>query len=104
VAEGKQGQEGADAYLAGVLAFESEWSPALGDSLRSALRSDYLEGRLDIGAVAAHGIFVDNAGSYEFTETTKAATALLFKLIPMLQDLGTVPMIDMEAYEKWLLK
>ena len=90
--------------LAGILAFESDWSPALGDSLHSALQAGTGERRLEIGAVAAHGIFVDKAGTYEFTETTKAATAFLFKLIPMLQDLGTVPMIDMEAYEKWLIK
>lgn len=90
--------------LAGVLAFESDWSPAMGDPLRSALKSGYLEGRLDLGVVAAHGIFIDNSGNYEFTQTEKAATAFLFKIIPMLQDLGTVPMIDMEAYGRWLLK
>lgn len=102
--KGNQDKKELMPILAGVLAFESDWSPALGDPLRSALRSDYLEGRLDFGAVAAHGIFVDKGGEYEFSETTKAATAFLFKLIPMLQDLGTVPMIDMEAYEKWLIK
>jgi len=30
--------------------------------------------------------------------------ALLFKLISSLQFSGTVPMIDIEAYAKWLIK
>jgi hypothetical protein len=34
----------------------------------------------------------------------RAATAFLFKLISLLQFSGTVPMIDVEAYAKWLVK
>jgi hypothetical protein len=33
----------------------------------------------------------------------KPATAFLFKLISQLQFSGTVPMIDVEAYGKWLV-
>jgi len=34
----------------------------------------------------------------------KPATAFLFKLISQLQFSGTVPMIDIDAYGKWLIK
>jgi hypothetical protein len=92
--------------LGGLLAFESDWTPALGKPLNKALRNDLGEGRLDIGCVASHGhFFFDEAASdYQFIEEGKPATAFLFKLIATLQFSGTVPMIDIEAYAKWLTK
>jgi hypothetical protein len=90
----------------GLLTFESDWSPALGDSFERALSADLGDGRLDIGCVAAHGhFFLDGATSnYNFINENKPATAFLFKLISQLQFSGTVPMIDIEAYGKWLTK
>jgi hypothetical protein len=46
---------------------------------------------------------VQQAGNYQFFEQGKAATAFLFKLISQLQFSGTVPMIDVQAYGRWLL-
>lgn len=59
--------------------------------------------------MASHGhFFRDPASSsytfYTFESEIKAATAFLFKLISRLQFSGTVPMIDIEAYAKWLVK
>ncbi len=92
--------------IAGILTFESEWSPALGPSFEKALLADMTDGRLDIGCVASHGhFFFDQATTqYGFTPESKPATAFLFKLIAQLQFSGTVPMIDVEAYAKWLTK
>ena len=92
--------------LGGLLTFESDWSPALGASFERALLADLSDGRLDIGCVAAHGhFFLDGATSkYNFINENKPATAFLFKLIAQLQFSGTVPMIDVEAYGKWLTK
>ena len=90
--------------LGGLLTFESDWNPALGTSLIRALMADTNEGRLDIGCVAAHGHFVlesDKAG-YRLIAGGKPATAFLMKLIATLQFSGTVPMIDIEAYGRWL--
>lgn len=88
----------------GVLALESEWNPGLGDSLLRALRTDADNDRLDLGCVAAHGIFQfdDGLQNYEITQTDKAATAFLLMLLSMLQFSGTVPMIDLKAYARWL--
>ncbi|WP_068071346.1 DUF6602 domain-containing protein [Novosphingobium lentum] len=90
--------------LGGLLTFESEWKPPLGSSLEKALCANIADGRLDIGCVANHGhFFFDQAdSSYAFVTEAKAATAFLFKLISQLQFSGTVPMIDIEAYGKWL--
>lgn len=92
--------------LGGFLSFESEWSPPLGKSLNQVLSAEIGDGRLDIGCVAAHGhFFYDlSSGIYSFEQETKAATAFLFKLIAQLQFSGTVPMIDVAAYAKWLAK
>jgi hypothetical protein len=92
--------------LGGLLTFESEWSPALGKSFEKALIANIDDGRLDIGCVASHGhFFFDNAASgYAFINENKPATAFLFKLISQLQFSGTVPMIDIDAYAKWLIE
>jgi hypothetical protein len=88
--------------LAGLLAFESDWKPAMGQPLLDALVGD-TERRLDIGCVAAHGIFeCDAAGCHHLKQQGKPATAFLFELIARLQTSGTVPMIDIRAYAKWL--
>jgi len=90
--------------LGGILALESDWSPALGASLEAALTTGDPDGSVDIGCVAAHGIFCRNAsGGYVLTPEGKPATAVLFELIARLQACATVPMIDVRAYAQWLL-
>ena len=92
--------------LAGLLTFESEWSPALGASFEKALAANIGDGRLDIGCVASHGHFSfdQTVARYAFVNESKPATAFLFRLISQLQFSGTVPMIDVEAYGQWLTK
>lgn len=90
--------------LGGLLTFESDWSPALGSSFDKALKGDITAGRLDLGCVASHGhFFYDGSdNTFKFEQENKPATAFLFKLIAQLQFSGTVPMIDIDAYGKWL--
>lgn len=91
--------------LGGILTFDSDWNPALGNPLRDALGDGASDDRLDLGCVAAHGYFTFRAETgYEFCDGGKPATAFLFKLISQLQFSGTVPMIDVQAYAEWLLK
>jgi len=88
----------------GILTFESDWSPPLGASLITALKNGEPEARLDLGCVAAHGYFrFDKATSaHEVIASKKSATAFLLQLISQLQFSGTVPMIDVQAYARWL--
>ena len=93
--------------LGGILTFESEWSPALGKPFRNALGGgEGDEDCLDVGCIAAHGCFeLDrDVPEYRIHAGGKAATAFLLKLISMLQFSGTVPMIDVKAYARWLSK
>lgn len=88
--------------LGGILTFESDWTPGFGKSLETALTAN--DGCLNLGCVAAHGYFNYDtlSGKYEYVIGGKPATAFLFKLISELQFSGTVPMIDVLAYSKWL--
>jgi hypothetical protein len=90
--------------LGGLLAFDSGWTPPLGKSLLSALKVGEAKGRLDIGCAARHGIFwcEKPKGKYVIAPSGQAATAFLLELIARLQQLATVPMIDVRAYAKWL--
>ena len=89
--------------LGGLLTFESDWTPGLGQPLMDALACDDADSRLDLGCVAAHGTFgCDNAGCHIIVPQGKPATAFLLELIARLQSSATVPMIDVRAYAKWL--
>ncbi len=57
-----------------------------------------------IGCVASHDHFflVQTAARYTFVNENKSVTAFLSKLMSRLQFTGTVPMIDVEAYDEWL--
>lgn len=88
--------------LGGILAFGSEWSPAMGEALKTALTKN--DSALNFGCIASHGYFNydETQSKYEFIIAGKPATTFLFKLISQLQFSGTVPMIDIMAYSKWI--
>lgn len=90
--------------LSGIVSFQSEWkNPPLGETLVKHLTTEKSHRQLDLGCVAAHGVFAKlDDGKYEVTQETRPATAFLLELIARLQALATVPMIDVRAYAKWL--
>jgi hypothetical protein len=90
--------------LAGILSFESDWSPPLGEPLATSLEAGDQGDHLDLGCIAAHGIFYRRGDSYSLVPEKKAATSFLLELIARLQELATVPMIDVRAYARWLEK
>lgn len=90
--------------LGGILTLDNGWSSGFGEPLKKAVCSDSGAGRLDIGCVASQGLFWRDRQSeeYQFSPTTRPSTEFIFKLISELQFSGTVPMIDVQAYAKWL--
>jgi hypothetical protein len=66
------------------------------------LQKEEKDSRLDIGCIAAHGIFYAANEAYSMVAETKPATAFLMELIARLQELATAPMIDIRAYARWL--
>ena len=92
--------------IGGLLTLDSDWEPALGDPLLTAIGDGKDNERLDLGCVAAHGYFYldRNSREYDIHCGGKPATSFLFELISQLQFSGTVPMIDVRAYAKWISK
>lgn len=88
--------------MAGILAFESGWSPAFGKAFQKAQAIKTKAKKLDIGCVAAGGSFWNEADGYKIDTRSKAVTLFLLKLIVRLQQMGTVPAIDIEKYIIWL--
>lgn len=92
--------------LGGLLTFESDWIPTMGDALVENLDAGDVGEKLDLGCVAAHGYYLldRGTGKYEVRHGGRPATAFLFILISNLQANATVPMIDVKAYAQWLTK
>ena len=90
--------------LGGILTFESDWKTVFGRPFENNFGAEDEDGRLDFGCIAAHGYFLLNQelGVYETCVSNKSATGFLFQLISQLQFSGTVPMIDIKAYARWL--
>ncbi len=90
--------------VGGLLTFESDWSPRLGEPLLRALNAADALGRIDLGCAAAHGTFGCAAPGecFSLVPGGKPATAFLLDLIARLQASATVPMIDVGAYAAWL--
>lgn len=90
--------------IGGILSLDSDWTPPLGASLIKSLSEEKGDSVLDLGCIAAHGIFKynNNDDEFEITASNRAATAFIFELIARLQFSGTVPMIDVQAYADWL--
>lgn len=88
--------------LGGLLTLESNWSPPLGKALESVLAELGATNTLDIGCAVANGVFERKASGWEVSESSHAAGKFLFALIARLQDIATVPMLDVRAYARWL--
>jgi hypothetical protein len=86
--------------LGGLLTLACAWSPPLADTMLGHLGRDVGDGRLDLGCVADAGLFLwtESKKTHELVTVPRAATRLLFELIARLQELGTVPMLDIRAY------
>jgi len=93
--------------LGGILALESTWAPPLGDSFKEITMPlpDHL--RLDLGCALKHGAFeisIDEKGQ-PLLSISRPETALIvffLRLVHRLQQLGTVPAIDLREYGKGL--
>jgi len=90
--------------LAGVLALDSDWRPALGNPFRKSLGAIASASSLDMGCVAAHGWFGRLDDDYTIYAGPHSVSRFIFELIARLQSVATVPMIDVRSYARWLDK
>lgn len=92
------------ALIGGILTLSSDYNPFFSVSTENTLSGCEHHQTINIGCVADTGIYQLNrqAGYYEKRVCHAPVTAFMLELIAMLQELGTVPMIDVRAYAKWI--
>lgn len=89
--------------LAGIVTLDSDWSPALGEPLLDVLCALEENNRLDLGCSLRHGSFEvlypeGDAPQYDQSEQETALIYFVLRLLQRLQQLGTVPAIDLREY------
>src|SRR5262249_17209201 len=88
--------------LGGILTYDSEWKPGLGDSFLSVLNGLGFEQRLDIGCAITEGAFeIDypvNEASISKSDPSLSLINFFFRLLTRLQNLGTVSAINYKQY------
>ena len=89
--------------VAGLLTYQSSWTPPFGDAFRSAVAELGTDGQMDVGCALIHGAFEVRylaAGPAEITiiDDRRSLVQFLMRLLKQLQVLATAPAIDYEAY------
>lgn len=89
--------------VAGIVTYQSSWTPPFGDPLRDSLAGLGADHQLDGGCTLLHGAFevhYPSRGEISFTavEGSRSPVPFLLRLLKQLQSLATAPAIDYEAY------
>lgn len=89
--------------VAGILTYQSSWTPPFGDPFRNVLGELGAEAQLDVGCALVHGAFevrYPDSGAIELAvaEGHRSLVQLLMRLLKQLQSLATAPAIDYGAY------
>lgn len=95
-------EKGLPPILGGLLALESDWSPPFGDSMAKSLQPNNINETLDTGCIASHGVIRLVGECVKAVDCKHAATVFVLDLVARLQQVGTVPMLDMGAYARHL--
>ena len=94
--------------LTGVLCLKSDWTPPFGDAFKTALKDGAREhSGIDLGCALRHGAFEiswTDSGEPQLDISTPEASLMFFllRLFGRLQQLGTVPAIDLAEYGRTL--
>jgi hypothetical protein len=89
--------------VAGLVTYQSSWTPPFGTPLRDALAELATEHQLDLGCALLHGAFearYSAPGEVALTvaEGSRSLLQFVMRLLKQLQALATAPAIDYEAY------
>jgi hypothetical protein len=89
--------------VAGIVTYQSSWTPPFGKPMEEVLRELTNEAQLDIGCVLIHGAFETIAPPGQpleviATENPRSLVQFLMRLLKQLQALATAPAIDYAAY------
>lgn len=89
--------------VAGIVAYQSSWTPPFGDRLRDVLVELAAEHQIDLGCALLHGAFevhypVPGEVVLTAVEGPRSLVQFLMRLLKYLQTLATAPAIDYDAY------
>jgi hypothetical protein len=89
--------------VAGLLTYQSSWSPPFGDAFRNVLNELGTEAQIDLGCSLLHGSFEVVYGTGDpinlrVAEGSRSLVQFLMRLLKQLQTLATAPAIDYDAY------
>ena len=89
--------------VAGIVTYQSSWTPPFGDPLRDALAGLAADHQLDVGCSLLHGAFEArylSSGTLELAavEGPRSLVQFLLRLMKQLQSLATATAIDYDAY------
>jgi hypothetical protein len=86
----------------GFLCFDSGWNTVFGQPFESAMAEGQDQSLVNLICVAQFGVFEIDGNTQVSKLTDKAVTYFFFRLLSILQQKATVPMIDVMAYAEWL--
>ena len=89
--------------VAGIVTYQSSWTPPFGAPFRDALAGLAADHQLDLGCSLLHGAFEArylSSGTLELAavEGPRSLVQFLLRLMKQLQSLATAPAIDYDAY------
>lgn len=89
--------------VAGIVTYQSSWTPPFGAPFRDALAGLAADHQLDLGCSHLHGAFevrYPSPGTLDLAavEGPRSLVQFLLRLLKQLQSLATAPAIDYEAY------
>jgi len=89
--------------LAGILAYGTDWTPALGDAFEKSLKKRSINERLDLGCAVLSGSFevlYSDKGEIKINRSDSSLALIWFflNMLKHLQSIGTVPAIDYDQY------
>lgn len=93
--------------LGGIVTTTSDWSPPFGSSFEDLVKSKSDNEKLDFGCALNSGtfrVFYEPSFSIEKSDANDALIFFFLTLLSRLQELGTVPAMDISEYEKVLRK
>jgi len=93
--------------IGGLLCLRSGWSPPFGGPFELAVANVAEQGRLELGCAAEHGVYEIDYSSTEPPRIVRHTNSgplafFLLRLIARLQNMATVPCLDVMAYAQWL--
>jgi hypothetical protein len=86
---------------AGLLCFNSDWSPPFGQPFEKVVAAAAPDEMLNLVCVAQEGYFELDEDS-QIRHGIQPVTYFFMRLVSILQQKGTAPMMDIMAYAQWL--